>query len=136
MLLLRRPNKGATTDVVARRLIAGKETLMFLATHLFGGLLYFLYQKQRNLHCHVAWNTPFSGALDGDVKLTKEQLRQIRAKAEGATASRLRKPPPAPTMPTLETESESEVSTAPAGEPAPPAKRQGEGCLDRNAVML
>lgn len=38
MLLLRRPNKGATTDVVARRLIAGKETWMFLATHLFGGI--------------------------------------------------------------------------------------------------
>ena len=38
MLLLRRPNKGATTDVVARRLIAGKETLMFVATHLFGGI--------------------------------------------------------------------------------------------------
>ena len=93
--------------------------------------------NQRNFHCHVAWNAPFSGALDGDVKLTKEQLRQIRAKsAEGATSSRLRKPPPAPTMPTLETESESEVSTAPVVEPAPPAKRQGERCLDRNAVML
>ena len=62
------------------------------------------------------------------MKLTKEQLRQIRAKAEVEPTSRVRKPPPAPAMPTLETESESEVSA-----PAPPAKRQGERCLDRKA---
>lgn len=69
-VLAARPQKGATTDVVARRLIAG--------------------------------------ALDGDTKLSKEQLRQIRAKERA---------PPAPAMPTLLTDSESEEA----------ARGQGEG---------
>eukprot|EP00435_Cladocopium_sp_Y103_P034669 s2108_g9.t1 len=110
MLALRRPNKGATTDVVARRLIAG--------------------------------------ALDGDIKLTKEQLRQIRAKNDVARCGP-RKPPPAPPMPTLETESESESSEKPkesasklssakaaALQPAPPAKRLGEGREDSRPKEL
>ena len=75
-VLAKRPQKGATTDVVARRLIAG--------------------------------------ALDGDAKLSKEQLRQIRAKERC---------PPAPAMPTLLTESESEEAQQVA--PVAPAKRRG-----------
>ncbi|CAE7022788.1 Ddx1, partial [Symbiodinium sp. CCMP2456] len=49
ILALHRPNKGATTDAVARRLIAG--------------------------------------ALDGDTVITKEQLRQIRAKKLPSSAA-------------------------------------------------
>ena len=58
------------------------------------------------------WHFQLSGALDGDIKLTKEQLRQIRAKNDMARCGP-RKPPPAPPMPTLETESESESSEKP-----------------------
>ncbi|CAK9015422.1 Protein tofu-2 (21U-RNA biogenesis fouled up protein 2) [Durusdinium trenchii] len=73
ILALRRPDKAATTDVVARRLIAG--------------------------------------ALDGDVKLTKEQLRQIRVKKSNTNSVSNRKVPPAPKMPTLETDTESGSSS-------------------------
>lgn len=58
------------------------------------------------------WHFQLSGALDGAIKLTKEQLRQIRAKNDVARCGP-RKPPPAPPMPTLETESESESSEKP-----------------------
>ncbi|CAK9083084.1 unnamed protein product [Durusdinium trenchii] len=112
ILALRRPDKAATTDVVARRLIAG--------------------------------------ALDGDVKLTKEQLRQIRVKKSNTNSVSNRKVPPAPKMPTLETDTESGSSSdqmsqavpaakraakpaaaePAAAEPALPAKRQGEGRAD------
>ncbi|CAE7229210.1 Ddx1 [Symbiodinium sp. KB8] len=94
ILALHRPSKGATTDAVARRLIAG--------------------------------------ALDGDTVITKEQLRQIRAKKLSSSAAAggyeaKRKPPPAPPMPTLGSSSDSESASsfkAPAPEKeTPPAKR-------------
>eukprot|EP00438_Fugacium_kawagutii_P019648 Skav232821 [mRNA] locus=scaffold614:658642:668127:- [translate_table: standard] len=62
-------------------------------------------------------NAPPPGALDGDVKLTKEQLRQIRVKSE------TRKPPAAPPMPTLETESSESESQ---GKPKAGAKTRGQ----------
>eukprot|EP00439_Symbiodinium_sp_Y106_P051291 s2497_g6.t2 len=93
ILAVHRPHKGATTDAVARRLIAG--------------------------------------ALDGDTVITKEQLRQIRAKKLPSSAASggyeaKRKPPPAPPMPSLgssDSESASSFKAPAAEKETPPAKR-------------
>lgn len=70
------------------------------------------------------------GALDGDVKLTKEQLRQIRVKSE------TRKPPAAPPMPTLETESEDESEEKPKATGWGPGMGEARYCLARLCYCL